>query len=410
MGRRWTLFLCGFALCLLIVTSCSTVLSGALQDTQGSVSQADSGVQALGAGPADDFTVVVLPDTQFYSANINGVGSKIFSNQTQWVANNVESFNIAFVTNEGDIVDNGGSASQWTIAATSMNYLNAGNVPWEVLPGNHDFINDPSLVNYNKYFGYSNFSSRTWFGGAYPADTNNNNFALFSGGGDDYLIFNFQYHPTDAVLSWANNTLAAYPNRRVMVATHDYMNVDGSRTTEGNHIWNSFVAPHADQVFLVLCGHNHGEAKRVDTVNGFAVPQLLADYQSRTNGGNGYLRILKFSPSQDKIFVSTFSPYLNSYENDTDSKFTLDYDMTGGFLVSLQSPDDGLTTVDNMPDFKFTADTPNSVMFNCSLWLQNGTSSKSFRHQDCLVNGSLTTLTPFVRCAKWCLVVVDKLH
>jgi hypothetical protein len=89
------------------------------------------------------------------------------------------------------------------------------------------------------------------------------------------------------------------------------------------------VAPHADQVVLVLCGHNHGEAKRVDTVNGFSVPQLLADYQSRTNDGNGFLRILKFSPSQDKIYVSTFSPYLNSYENDLDSKFQLDFNMTG---------------------------------------------------------------------------------
>ena len=129
-------------------------------------------------------------------------------------------------------------------------------------------------------------------------------------------------------MAWANSTLAGYPDRRVIVVTHDYLNIDGTRTTEGNHIWSSFVAPHADQVMLVLCGHNHGEAKRSDTVNGFVVPQLLADYQSRTNGGNGYLRILKFSPSQDKIFVKTFSPYLNIYERDADSEFVLDYDMT----------------------------------------------------------------------------------
>ena len=190
---------------------------------------------------------------------------------------------------------------------------------------------------------------------------NANNYELFSGGGDDYLIFHFQYHPSDAVLAWANSTIAGYPDRRVIVVTHDYLNVDGSRTTEGNHIWSSFVAPHADQVILVLCGHNHGEARRSDTVNGFVVPQLLADYQSRTNGGNGFLRILKFSPSQDKIYVTTFSPYLNSYENDANSQFTLDYDMSGGFLVSLQSPDDGLTTADNMPDFKFTVVHPTLV-------------------------------------------------
>ena len=253
---------------------------------------------AASAAEPENFTIIALPDTQFYAANINGVGAKIFSNQTQWVANNVESLRIAFVTHEGDIVDDGGSASQWEIAAQSMSYLDTGNVPWEVLPGNHDFINDPGLVNYNTYFGYGNFSSRSWYGGAYPANTNTNNFAFFSGGNDDYLIFNFQYRPSDAVLVWANNTIAAYPNRRVIVTTHDYMNVDGSRTTEGNHIWNGFVAPHANQVFLVLCGHNHGEARRTDVVNGHTVYQLLADYQSRTNGGNGWLRILQFRPAE----------------------------------------------------------------------------------------------------------------
>ena len=81
MGRRWKLFLFGFALCLLIVTSCSTVLSGALQGADGGVAQADSSLQAMGAGAAENFTVVVLPDTQFYSESYPG----IFDNQTQWI-------------------------------------------------------------------------------------------------------------------------------------------------------------------------------------------------------------------------------------------------------------------------------------------------------------------------------------
>jgi poly(3-hydroxybutyrate) depolymerase len=74
-------------------------------------------------------------------------------------------------------------------------------------------------------------------------------------------------------------------------------------------------------------------------------------------------------------------------------QFTLDYDMSGGFLVSPQSPDDGLTTSDNMPDFKFTVVHPTLVMFNCSLWLQNGTSSKVYA-SGVAVNASVTTLTP----------------
>ena len=90
-------------------------------------------------------------------------------------------------------------------------------------------------------------------------------------------------------------------------------------TTSGTN----FVAPNADQVFLVLCGHMHGEAQRTDIVNGHQVHQLLADYQTRANGGNGWLRILEFHPAEREIFVKTFSPYLNSYESDANSQFTV---------------------------------------------------------------------------------------
>ena len=228
------------------------------------VAQADSSLQAMEAGAAENFTVVVLPDTQFYSESYPG----IFDNQTQWIVNEAENLNVVFVTHEGDLV-NQNVLAQWQNANRSLSKLD-GQVAWGVLPGNHDgAASGGSLTNYNTFFGYSRFAGKSWYGGHYSS-SNANNYELFSGGGDDYLIFHFQYHPSDAVLAWANSTIAGFPDRRVIVVTHDYLNVDGSRTTEGNHIWNSFVAPHADQVILVLCGHNHGEAKRVDTVNGFA--------------------------------------------------------------------------------------------------------------------------------------------
>jgi len=107
------------------------------------------------------------------------------------------------------------------------------------------------------------------------------------------------------------------------------MNIDGTRTTNGDHIWQDFVVHHADQIFLVLCGHNHGENMRTDIVDGYTVYQLLADYQDRTNGGNGWLRVLKFIPSEDTVTVQTYSPYLDQYEIDADSQFNLFYDMTG---------------------------------------------------------------------------------
>jgi hypothetical protein len=270
----------------------------------------------------DNFTIIALPDTQFYSAS----HPEIFESQTQWVVINAQSMNIVFVTHEGDIVNDYSSLSQWNNANNSMSKLDAGNMSYGVLPGNHD--GSPLyLSNFNKFFDYSRFNGKSWYGGAYQNE-NTNNFELFHSGQDNYLIFHFQYDPSDQVLTWANSTLQNYPNRRVIVTTHSYLNVDGSRTDIGNRIWQNFVAPHADQIFLVLCGHNHGETQRTDIVNGHTVYQIMADYQDRTNGGNGWLRTLEFNPVEDKIYVRTYSPYLNNYETDADSQFTLDYDMT----------------------------------------------------------------------------------
>ena len=82
----------------------------------------------------ENFTIVVLPDTQGYSQDYPW----IFNNQTQWIADNVESQNIIFVTQLGDLVNIPYDLTQWENANQSMSTLD-GKVPWAVLPGNHDY-------------------------------------------------------------------------------------------------------------------------------------------------------------------------------------------------------------------------------------------------------------------------------
>jgi peptidoglycan/xylan/chitin deacetylase (PgdA/CDA1 family) len=293
-----------------------------------------------------NFTIIALPDTQYYSASY----PDIFDNQTKWIVNNVGSMNIVFVTHEGDIVDTWNLTTPWQNANRSMSKLN-GYVPWGVLPGSHDlsYYGNSSLgenaTYYNTYFGYARFNGESWYGGAYQTNNNTNSYQLFSEGKDDYLIFHLQYTPTDAVLAWANSTIANYPNRRVIVTTHSYLNLDGGRTIEGTQIWDKFVKPHADQIFLVLCGHMYGVRQKTDVVNGHTVYQLLADYQDYSSKQSGLLRILKFSPALDKIFVSAYSPYTNTYLTDSDNQFDLNYDMT----YSPPAPPELIGTVENVP-------------------------------------------------------------
>ena len=68
----------------------------------------------------------------------------------------------------------------------------------------------------------------------------------------------------------------------------------------------------------------------------------MSDYQTRPNGGNGWLRIMQFSPSSNQISVKTYSPWLDQYETDADSQFAVPYDMSG-------TPFGVIATVTNAP-------------------------------------------------------------
>ena len=282
--------------------------------------------------PSPNFSIVVLPDTQLYSMDYPG----IFSNQTQWIVDNAASMNIVFVTHEGDLVEWYDKDYQWQTANDSMSKLD-GHVPWGAGPGNHDGDPTDPLMRgwamFNRYFSYSRFAGQNWYGGAFwnkwdGAYNNANNYQLFSAGRDSYLILHLQYDPNEDILAWANTTVENYPNRRVIITTHNYLSPSGERSSVGENIWNKFIRYHTDQIFLVLCGHNVRETRNTDTSTGYNVHQLMANYQNDVNGGNGLLRILEFCPAESKIHVKTFSPYTNSYESDADSEFTLDYTMT----------------------------------------------------------------------------------
>ena len=51
----------------------------------------------------DDFTIVVIPDTQGYT-NTGGIDA-IFDQQTQWIVDQRDQFNTRFAIHVGDLVD-----------------------------------------------------------------------------------------------------------------------------------------------------------------------------------------------------------------------------------------------------------------------------------------------------------------
>ncbi len=273
---------------------------------------------------APEFTIIALPDTQHYSEAFPA----IFTSQTQWIKDNKTARNIVFVTHEGDIVQNSTVNSEWVAANASMSILD-GVVPYGMAPGNHD---EPSTL-YNVFFPYTRYEGLPWYGGHYQS-LNDNNYQLFSAGGLDFVAVHLDFCPTAAVVSWGSGILNSFPNRIGMVTTHAYLGLSAERNTHvcgaTQYIWDG-LAPASPNLHFMLSGHVHGESRRVDVANGHPVFQMLADYQDRSSGGQGWLRILRFVPNEDKVYVQTYSPWLNQYESDADSEFTLDFPMGGAF-------------------------------------------------------------------------------
>jgi hypothetical protein len=274
------------------------------------------------AGDGEDFSLVILPDLQ----NMSQYYPAVELSMTQWVVDNQTANNIVFVTSVGDIVNTSTSATQYAAADAAFDLLDPAGVPYSVGPGNHD-MGSSSL--YETYFGVSRFTGKSWYGGHYGAD-NMNNFSLFSASGNDFIVINLQYSPTTAILNWADSLLKAYSGRRGIVEEHDILNIDNS--------WANQVAYTAlkdnPNLFLMLCGHMHsssdGAAYRAESGDdGHTIHIVMADYQDFASGGNGFLRILRFSPVNDLIYMTTYSPYTGgNITTDPDQK-NLVYDLEG---------------------------------------------------------------------------------
>jgi hypothetical protein len=150
----------------------------------------------------------------------------------------------------------------------------------------------------------------------------------------DFVIVHLTFCPPAAAVSWADTVLKAYPSRIGIMTTHGYLGLGAVRSVHvcgsTQYLWDNLAVPNPNLRFM-LSGHVHGEARRTDTVGGRTVFQMLADYQDRASGGEGWLRILRFVPADSKVYVQTFSPWLNQFETDADSEFTIDFPMGAAF-------------------------------------------------------------------------------
>jgi len=278
----------------------------------------------------DDFTLVALPDTQFYSERL----PESFAAQTRWVVDHRASMNIPAVIHLGDIVDDAQVERQWQNADAAIRILDgAPQLAYGLAVGNHDqdMRADPQRTMYfNRYFPFTRYEGvADWYGGHFGAD-NDNHYILFSAGGLDFIAIFFEFSPQrqDEALAWADGLLKQHSDRRAILVTH-FMIAGGALLSrfspQGRAIFDALAVN--ENVFMLLGGHFCEVGRRVDFVDGRPIYTMLADFQCRPNAGDGWVRLLEFSPRADQIRVRTYSPTRDEFLGDIRNEFTLAYEM-----------------------------------------------------------------------------------
>lgn len=241
----------------------------------------------------------------------------------------------------------------------------SGKLPFGVVPGNHDYdamwtdskhpaaeqfkdmssvgmLHSGGLNNFRTVFGSETpfFKDKPWYVGSH--DGGADSAQIFEAGGYRFLHIGLQWSAPNTSLAWAASMIDQHPGLPTIVSMHDYMDAQGARIpnpiidghavdpldNSPQMIWDKFLSQHK-QIFLVLCGHEHGQALRTDA-NKFGQPvyQVLSDYQDRGQTaidanakpipgygpqmiGDGWMRLMKFHLEGKAPFieVKTYSTH-----------------------------------------------------------------------------------------------------
>ncbi|MBM7565959.1 S-layer homology domain-containing protein [Paenibacillus sacheonensis] len=280
-----------------------------------------------------DFSFAWMSDTQYYSESY----PYIYEDIVHWIADNKEKNKIDYVIHTGDIVDEADKEIQWQRADADMKVLEDAKIPYGVLAGNHDVDHQLGAYDYYwNYFGEDRFKDQPSYGGS--LDNNRGHYDLISSHGNDFIMVYMGWGIRDSDIDWMNEVLAKYPNRKAILNFHEFLLVSGNRAPIADKIFEEVVKKNKN-VFAVLSGHYHNSELLVDDIdddgdgkNDRKVYQMLSDYQGGPEGGQGYIKLLQFDIAHDKMYVKTYSPYLDDYnfydEDPSKDEFTLDVDLT----------------------------------------------------------------------------------
>ncbi len=235
-------------------------------------------------------------------------------------------------------------------ALEGINTKLINDIPYSIVPGNHDYDchnNKKLFSSYQKYFGPNRYSGKDWF---LLSDSKGMNIAQkIIIKGKSIIHIGLEWRPSDLAIEFAQEIIVKNPQIPILITTHEYLdtkkdnkvyrsNLGNTENSSGNNsaeqLFRKLVEPYP-QVFMVFSGHNIGDEVLIsNTALDKKIIQVLANFQDEPNGGNGWLKIIKFNLNKSKIKFKTFSPTyipgLNTGKDlskDVDAQISINFDL-----------------------------------------------------------------------------------
>lgn len=289
---------------------------GSGPDGARAAAEASAAAQWDGTGIPEnyDFSFAWITDTQYYSETWNDN----FYQMNQWILDQRESQKIEYVIHTGDIVDEFNEEGQFQVADRAMKMLDDAGLPYGVLGGNHDVAHGNQRYDlYWKYFGENRFADSPVYGGSY--NNNLGHYDLLNVNGEEMVFIYMSWDIYEKELAWINNVLGQYPDRKAVICVHGGIDASGTESYTSKLLLDE-VCKKNPNVFAILNGHYHGASINIegfdddgDGVKERKVYQICTDYQSASEGGMGYVKMLYFDLENDKIYMNSYSSKLNDF-------------------------------------------------------------------------------------------------
>ena len=293
-----------------------------------------------------DYSFAIIGDTQSLMATAPEKMSEMYD----WILANRDKYNIKYAMSVGDITEDG-TAEEFEFAKENF-YKFKGKIPFSVLMGNHDKFDENKQIyvpdDYREYPFNQSFYDEDCLAqldGWYAEGDLSCSYNAFEVGDVKWLLVNLEFGPTDAMLEWASDVIAAHPDRRVIVITHAYLYRDGTTIdfddcypasrynpdfNDGDEIFDKLISRH-ENIEIVIGGHDpydHVVYSQVEGKNGNTVTELLIDpqYMDALYGATGMVTLLHFSEADNTMTVRHYSTAKGMYGSER-SQFTVKLDL-----------------------------------------------------------------------------------